>query len=66
MGSHEELLALQHLGIGAIQGFLTGKPIPLDQVGENLRARREATRQVAQIRDAQIKDTDIKGAQSAG
>jgi diguanylate cyclase (GGDEF)-like protein len=64
--SHEELLALQHLGIGAIQGFLTGKPIPLDEVGKSLRARREATRQVAQIRDAQAKDPDIKGAESAG
>lgn len=64
--SHEELLALQHLGIGAIQGFLTGKPIPLDEVGESLRARREAARQVAQIREAQVKDAEIKGAQSAG
>lgn len=49
--SQEELEALQRLGVGAIQGFLTGKPIPLDGIGEDLRARREATRQLSQVRE---------------
>lgn len=48
--SQEELEALQRLGVGAIQGFLTGKPIPLEQIGEDLRARREATRPLSQVR----------------
>ena len=50
--SDAELQALKRLGGGAIQGFLTGKPIPLDSIGEDLRARREATRQLSQVRGA--------------
>ena len=50
--SQEELLALRQLGVGAIQGFLTGKPIPLDGIGDELRTRREATRQLSPFRGA--------------
>lgn len=50
--SDEELQALRTLGVGAIQGFFTGKPIPLDAIGDDLRVRREATRQLFPLRGA--------------
>ena len=42
-----ELAALADLGIGAVQGYLTGKPTPLPLIGDDLRARRTAARQLS-------------------